>query len=62
MDATNRTNNETPIMMTQQTLTQLRSLKLGGMGDALQEQLSQPGTRWQAAMTAAAPGCSAWRG
>jgi DNA replication protein DnaC len=43
MDATNRTNNETPIMMTQQTLTQLRSLKLGGMGDALQEQLSQPG-------------------
>jgi hypothetical protein len=29
-------------MMTQQTLTQLRSLKLGGMGDALQEQLTQP--------------------
>jgi DNA replication protein DnaC len=42
-DATNRTNHQTNIMMTQQTLTQLRSLKLGGMGDALQEQLSQPG-------------------
>ena len=43
IDATNQTNDETHIMMTQQTLTQLRSLKLGGMGDALQEQLSQPG-------------------
>ena len=29
-------------MLTQQTLTQLRSLKLAGMGDALQEQLTQP--------------------
>jgi DNA replication protein DnaC len=29
-------------MMTQQTLTQLRSLKLSGMADALQEQLTQP--------------------
>ena len=29
-------------MLTQQTLTQLRSLKLSGMGDALQEQLTQP--------------------
>ena len=28
-------------MLTQQTLTQLRSLKLSGMGDALQEQLTQ---------------------
>ncbi len=37
------TNNETHTMLTQQTLTQLRSLKLSGMGDALQEQLTQPG-------------------
>lgn len=29
-------------MMTQQTLTQLRSLKLSGMADALQQQLTQP--------------------
>lgn len=29
-------------MLTQQTLTQLRSLKLSGMADALQEQLTQP--------------------
>src|ERR1035437_1008372 len=29
-------------MMTQQTLTQLRNLKLSGMADALQEQLTQP--------------------
>jgi hypothetical protein len=29
-------------MMTQQTLTQLRSLKLNGMADALQEQMAQP--------------------
>jgi DNA replication protein DnaC len=29
-------------MMTQQTLTQLRSLKLSGMADALQEQMAQP--------------------
>ena len=36
------TNPETHTMMTQHTLTQLRSLKLSGMGDALQEQLSQP--------------------
>ena len=36
------TNHETHSMMTQHTLTQLRSLKLSGMGDALQEQLSQP--------------------
>lgn len=36
------TNPEACSMMTQQTLTQLRSLKLSGMGDALQEQLSQP--------------------
>lgn len=36
------TNPESRSMMTQQTLTQLRSLKLSGMGDALQEQLSQP--------------------
>ena len=34
--------NETHTMMTQQTLTQLRSLKLSGMGDALQEQMAQP--------------------
>ena len=37
-----QTNPETHTMMTQHTLTQLRSLKLSGMGDALQEQLSQP--------------------
>lgn len=30
--------------MTQQTLTQLRALKLTGMADALQQQLAQPGT------------------
>lgn len=29
-------------MMTQQTLTQLRSLKLSGMADALQQQMAQP--------------------
>lgn len=37
-----QTNPETHTRMTQHTLTQLRSLKLSGMGDALQEQLSQP--------------------
>lgn len=37
-----QTNQENHSMMTQHTLTQLRSLKLSGMGDALQEQLSQP--------------------
>ena len=37
-----QTNPETHTTMTQHTLTQLRSLKLSGMGDALQEQLSQP--------------------
>jgi DNA replication protein DnaC len=40
--ATPETKEEANPMMTQQTLTQLRSLKLGGMGDALQEQLTQP--------------------
>jgi DNA replication protein DnaC len=40
--ATPDTKKEANPMMTQQTLTQLRSLKLGGMGDALQEQLAQP--------------------
>ena len=34
--------NETHTMMTEQTLTQLRSLKLSAMGDALQEQMAQP--------------------
>lgn len=46
MKSVNQTNQntkkESPPMMTQQTLTQLRSLKLGGMADALQEQLTQP--------------------
>ena len=42
-DATNQPDNESHTMMTQQTLTQLRSLKLGAMSEALQEQLSQPG-------------------
>lgn len=37
-----QTNHENHSMMTQHTLTQLRNLKLSGMGDALQEQLSQP--------------------
>jgi hypothetical protein len=41
-EATPDTKKEANPMMTQQTLTQLRSLKLGGMGDALQEQLTQP--------------------
>jgi DNA replication protein DnaC len=35
-------NTETDTMMTHQTLTQLRSLKLSGMADALQEQMQQP--------------------
>jgi len=35
-------NTETDTMMTHQTLTQLRSLKLSGMADALQEQMEQP--------------------
>lgn len=30
-------------MMMQQTLTQLRALKLDGFADALEEQLTQPG-------------------
>ena len=34
--------NESHTMMTEQTLTQLRSLKLSAMGDALQEQMAQP--------------------
>lgn len=42
MKPINTANHEANPMMTQQTLTQLRSLKLGGMGDALQEQLTQP--------------------
>ena len=37
-----QTNHENHSMMTQHTLIQLRNLKLSGMGDALQEQLSQP--------------------
>ena len=35
--STPQTNPKTHTMMTQHTLTQLRSLKLSGMGDALQE-------------------------
>ncbi len=35
-------NTETDTMMTHQTLTQLRSLKLSGMADALHEQMEQP--------------------
>ena len=41
-NANQNTKKESPPMMTQQTLTQLRSLKLSGMADALQEQLTQP--------------------
>jgi DNA replication protein DnaC len=40
--ADQNTKKEANPMMTQQTLTQLRSLKLSGMADALQEQLTQP--------------------
>ena len=40
--ANQNTKKEANPMMTQQTLTQLRSLKLSGMADALQEQLTQP--------------------
>lgn len=42
MKSTHKSNSEANPMLTQQTLTQLRSLKLSGMGDALQEQLTQP--------------------
>lgn len=58
-------------MWNQKTLTQLRSLKLAGMGDALQEQLTQPSMSalsfaerlamlvdWEVArMIAGVPGC-----
>ena len=42
MKSTHQSNSEASPMLTQQTLTQLRSLKLSGMADALQEQLTQP--------------------
>jgi len=41
-ESNQKTIKEANPMLTQQTLTQLRSLKLSGMGDALQEQLTQP--------------------
>ena len=41
-NANQNTKKESHPMMTQQTLTQLRSLKLSGMADALQQQLTQP--------------------
>jgi len=37
------TNKEEPAMMMHQTLTQLRTLKLDGFADGLEEQLTQPG-------------------
>jgi len=40
--ANQNTKKESHPMLTQQTLTQLRSLKLSGMADALHEQLTQP--------------------
>ena len=40
-NANQNTKKESHPMMTQQTLTQLRSLKLSGMADALQQALSQ---------------------
>ena len=48
-NANQNTKKESHPMMTQQTLTQLRSLKLSGMADALQQQLTPPAARaWRA--------------